>query len=125
MTLNRTCLLFCIALLDHIIRRDLFQSVVVGFFAILGIDEEKESFRDANQYTPILSGFIKVGQLLVIQRAVLAVDEGTVDEPSNILDEMRQRFLIHGCATLMGWALRLRTYGKKIKVRQLRSCRGT
>jgi hypothetical protein len=118
LTLNRTCLLFCIALLDHILRRDSFESVVIGFFAILGIDEEKEVFRDAYQYTPILSGFIKVGQLLVIQRAVLAVDEGTVDEPSSILDEMRQRFLIHGCATPMGWALRLRAYGKKIKVRQ-------
>ena len=69
--------------------------MVIGFFAILGIDEEKEVFRDAHQYTPILSGFIKVGQLLVIQRAVLAVDEGIVDEPSSILDEMRQRFLIH------------------------------
>lgn len=54
----------------------------------------------------------------MIQRAVVAVDEGTVDEPSSTLDEMRQRFLIHGCATPMGWALRLRVYGKKIKVRQ-------
>ncbi|KAJ5602286.1 hypothetical protein N7510_011820 [Penicillium lagena] len=91
--LNRICLLFCIALLDHVLRRDTFESVVIGFFAILGIEEKKE-------------------------RAVLAVDDGTVDEPSSILDEMRQRFLIYGCATLVGWALRLRTYGKKIKVRQ-------
>lgn len=69
-------------------------------------------------YTPILSGFIKVGQLLVIQRAVLVVEEGTADEPSSSLNEMRQRFLVHGCATPIGWALRLRTYGKKIKIHQ-------
>ncbi|KAF7136740.1 hypothetical protein CNMCM5793_006209 [Aspergillus hiratsukae] len=31
---------------------------------------------------------------------------------------MRQRFLVHGCATPVGWALRLRTYGKKIKIHQ-------
>ncbi|KAJ5611425.1 hypothetical protein N7510_008144 [Penicillium lagena] len=67
---------------------------------------------------PLLEDAIRDASLLVIQRAVLAVDDGTVDEPSSILDEMRQRFLIHGCATPVGWALRLRTYGKKIKVRQ-------
>ncbi|KAF7139734.1 hypothetical protein CNMCM5793_007669 [Aspergillus hiratsukae] len=116
--LNRTCLLFCISLLDHVLRRDLFESVVVGFLAILGVDERMENFRGAHVFTPILSGFIKIGQLLVIQRAVLAVEEGTVDEPSSILNEMRQRFLIHGCATPVGWALRLRTYGKKIKIHQ-------
>jgi hypothetical protein len=116
--LNRACLLLCISLLDHILRRDLFESVVVGFFAILGIDEKKSIFRDAYAYTPILSGFIKISQLLVIQRAVLAVEEGIVDEPSSILNEMRERFLIHGCATPIGWALRLRTYGKKIRMRQ-------
>ncbi|KAL5363418.1 hypothetical protein BJX96DRAFT_155680 [Aspergillus floccosus] len=79
--LNRTCLLFYIALLDHILQRDVFESIVVGFFAILGIDEAKETFRGPYLYTPILSGFIKIGQLLVIQRSVLAVEEGSVDEP--------------------------------------------
>ncbi|KAG2001178.1 hypothetical protein GB937_010415 [Aspergillus fischeri] len=117
--LNRTCLLFCISLLDHVLRRDLFESVVVGFLAILNVDERMEDFRGAHVFTPILSGFIKIGQLLVIQRAVLAVEEGTVDEPSSILNEMRQRFLVHGCATPVGWALRLRTYGKKIKIHQM------
>jgi hypothetical protein len=116
--LHRICLLFCIALLDHILQSDVFESVVVGFFAILGIDAAKETFRGPYLYTPILSGFIKIGQLLVIQRSVLAVEEGSVDEPSTILNEMRQRFLIHGCATPVGWALRLRTYGKKIRMRQ-------
>jgi hypothetical protein len=46
------------------------------------------------------------------------MEEGTVDEPSTTLNEMRQRYLTHGCAAPMGWALRLRTYGKKIKIRQ-------
>jgi hypothetical protein len=110
---NRTCLLFCIALLDHILQKDVFESIVVGFFAILGIDEAEETFRGPYLYTPILSGFIKIGQLLVIQRSVLAVEEGLVDESSTILNEMRHRFLIHGCATPVGWALRLRTYGKR------------
>ncbi|OZJ04124.1 hypothetical protein BZG36_02823 [Bifiguratus adelaidae] len=72
-------------------------------------------FRDAYTYTPTLSGFVKIGQMLVIQRAVVAVDEGEVDQPSDILNEMRERFMIHGSASPMGWALRLRTYGKRIR----------
>ncbi|KAF9882559.1 hypothetical protein FE257_007182, partial [Aspergillus nanangensis] len=54
--LNRICLLFCIALLDHVLHGDIFESVVVGFFAILGIDEQKQTFRSAYLYTPVLSG---------------------------------------------------------------------
>lgn len=63
---------------------------MVGFLAILGIDEQQENFRDPHSFTSILSGFIKIGQLLVIQRAVLAVEEETVDEPSSMLNKMRQ-----------------------------------
>jgi hypothetical protein len=74
--------------------------------------------KDAYAYTLILSRFIKISQLLVIQRAVLAVEEGIVDKPSSILNKMRERFLIHGYATPIGWALQLHTYGKKIWMRQ-------
>jgi hypothetical protein len=100
--LNQACLLFYISLLDHILRRDLFKSVVVGFFAILRINKKKSIFQDAYAYTLILSRFIKISQLLVIQRAVLAVEEGIMDKPSSILNKMQERFLIYGYATPIG-----------------------
>ena len=37
--LDRACLLLCIALLDHTLRGDHFESVVLSFLAVLGIDE--------------------------------------------------------------------------------------
>ena len=43
------------------------------------------------------SGQLKgYGQMVVIQRAVLAAEEGEVDQPADLLDEMRERFMIHG-----------------------------
>jgi hypothetical protein len=58
--LDRKCLLFCISLLDHTLKGDLFESVIVGFFAIMAINEKKGIFMDANAFTPTLSRFIKI-----------------------------------------------------------------
>jgi hypothetical protein len=52
--------LFYISLLDHTLTGDLFESVVVGFLAVLAIDTTKKVFRDAYSYTPFLSGFVKI-----------------------------------------------------------------
>lgn len=91
--LDRACLTFCVSLLDHRLAGDIFESVVVGFLAVAGIDVAKLAFRQPSNYTPILSGLIKVGQLLAVQRAVMAVEDGDVQHPSDILDAMRERFL--------------------------------
>ena len=45
--LDTACLQLCMSLLDHDLRADLFDSVVVGFFAVLAIDIEKGNLRDA------------------------------------------------------------------------------
>ena len=36
--LNEACLLLCIALLDHPLHGNIYDSVIVGFFAVLGIN---------------------------------------------------------------------------------------
>ncbi|KAM0716822.1 hypothetical protein Q7P37_007625 [Cladosporium fusiforme] len=114
-TLDGLCLDFCISLLDHDLRGDLFESVVVGFLAVLGIDKEKGVFREPWDYTPLLSGFIKIGQLLVIEKAVKAAEAGIIQQPSELLDEMRDRFLTHGTRSPFNWANQLRMYGKRIR----------
>jgi hypothetical protein len=53
-------------LLDHDLKGDLFESVVIGFLAVLGIDVEKGILKELYHFTPALSGFIKVAQMLVI-----------------------------------------------------------
>lgn len=94
--LDHACLLFCIFLLDHTLKGDLFKSVIVRFLAILGVDPEKKIFRDIYLYTSYLSAFIKISQLLIIQRAVVIAEDEEIGYLSDVLDEMRERFLIHG-----------------------------
>jgi hypothetical protein len=63
----------CISLLGHILRGGHLESVVLSFPAVLGIDEKPGgAFRSPLNYSPDLSKFIKIAQMLVIQRAVSA-----------------------------------------------------
>ena len=71
--------------------------------------------REAYHYTPFLSGFIKIAQMLVVQKAVVAADEGEAEHPADLLDEMRSRFMIDGTRSPFSWASRLRTYGKQVR----------
>ncbi|CAN9210663.1 hypothetical protein AA0121_g11547 [Alternaria tenuissima] len=113
--LDRACLCFCIAILDHTLKGDLFESTVIGFLAALGVDPEKQNLRDASSFTSYLSAFVKISQMLVIQMSVLMAEEGQIEHPSDVLDEMRERFMIHGSRSPFNWVLRLRAYGKKIR----------
>jgi hypothetical protein len=113
--LDRACLRLSIALLDHTLKGDLFDSTLVGFLAVLGIDAEKRTFRDAYTYTPSLSGLFKMAQMLVVQEAVVQAEEDQVEHPADALDEMRERFLVHKTRSPFVWITRLRTYGTKIQ----------
>ena len=113
--LDEACLDLCIALLDHDLRGDIYESVVLGFLAVLGIDTGKGIFKEAYHYTPSLSGFIKIAQMLVIQKAVDAADTHSSVQPADLLDEMRTRFMINGTRSPLSWASRLRMYGKKVR----------
>jgi hypothetical protein len=113
--LDRACLLLCIALLDHTLQGDHFKSVVLSFLAVLGIDEKPGGiFRGPLSYSPDLSKFIKMAQMLVVQRSVVAADEDEVMHPSDMLDEMRERFMVRGSRTAFDWTCGLRSYAKKV-----------
>ncbi|KAF2158374.1 hypothetical protein M409DRAFT_31110 [Zasmidium cellare ATCC 36951] len=64
--LDATCLDLCIALLDQDLRGRLYESATVGFLAVLGIDVARNNLREAYCFSPRLSGFIKISQLLTI-----------------------------------------------------------
>jgi hypothetical protein len=51
--IDRACLLLCIALLDQPLFGNIYDSVVVGFLAVLGINSEG-SYHEATAYTPHL-----------------------------------------------------------------------
>lgn len=65
--LDRACLLLCISLLNHTLRGTHFESVVLSFLAVLGVDEKPGCvFRGPLSYSPDLSKFIKIAQMLVV-----------------------------------------------------------
>jgi hypothetical protein len=113
--LDGVCLQFCISLLDHTLKGDLFESTVVGFLAVLAVDPEKNIFRDASSFTSYLSAFVKISQMLVIQTSVMMSEDGEIEHPADALDAMRERFLMHGTRSPFNWVLRLRAYGKRIR----------
>lgn len=94
--IDRACLDLSIALLDHEIRGDLFESPVVGFIAALGIDARNQTYREPASYTSHLSGLVKISQMLVAQQAVHLAEDGHVEHPGDALNEMRDRFLVYG-----------------------------
>lgn len=113
--LDRACLDLSIALLDHELDGDIFESPIVGFIAALGIDARKQTYRDPTSYTSHLSGLVKISQMLVAQRAVYSAEDGLVKHPGDALNEMRECFLVYGVWASFGWIIRLWMYGKKIQ----------
>jgi hypothetical protein len=114
-TLDQRLLELCISLLDHCLRGDIYNSVVVAFLAVLGINPQNNRFHDAAYYTTKLSAFIKMAQLLVLQQAVVAAEQGKVDFPSDCLEAMQDRFMVLGSRSPVNWALKLRAYGLKVR----------
>jgi hypothetical protein len=57
---DRVYLSLYIILLNYTLKGDLFESAIVGFLAIVGINFEKEALIKAYVYTPFLSVFVKV-----------------------------------------------------------------
>jgi hypothetical protein len=113
--IDDACLDFCIALLDYHLKGDLFESTILGFLVVLGIDEKNSTFFEAQNYTLILSGSIKIGQMLVLQKAIQAFKNEEVEEPFTILDKMRKRFMIIETCAPFSWAIQLRLYGKRVR----------
>lgn len=113
--LDQACLDLSIALLDHEIRGDLFESPVVAFMAALGIDSKNQTYHEPGSYTTHLSALVKISQMLVTQRAVDLADRHQVQHPGDALEEMQARFLMYGVRYPFSWIVRLRTYGKKVQ----------
>ncbi|KAE9381022.1 hypothetical protein N431DRAFT_449748 [Stipitochalara longipes BDJ] len=93
----------------------IYDSIVLRFIAVLGINEVRDGFHDAYNFTLKLSAFVKMAQLLVVQRAVVAAECEETQFPSEALDEMQDCFMVLESRSPMNLVLKLRAYGKKIR----------
>ena len=89
--------------------------MINGFLAVVDLDLAKDGgvFRTAASYAPELSKFVKIAQMIVLQRAVVVAEDGEVQYPGDLIDEMRERFMVKGARSAFAWACRLRTFAKR------------
>ncbi|KAJ4129463.1 hypothetical protein NW765_016336 [Fusarium oxysporum] len=120
--LEDNLLIFYVSLLGHALYRDIYESPIVGFLAVLAIQETDHGITlpqprlyEAISYTPYLSAFIKISQLLVAERALLAVQRDEFEYPGLALEDMQHRFMVEGTRSPICWAQKLGAYGKAIK----------
>ncbi|KAJ0125539.1 Uncharacterized protein HZ326_31358, partial [Fusarium oxysporum f. sp. albedinis] len=99
--LDDKCLILMVSLLDHKLYGDVYDSIV--------------KLSEAAEFTPKLSALIKMGQLLVPERALLAVELDEADVPAHALEEMQDRFMTKDARSPISWSLKLRAYGKAVK----------
>jgi hypothetical protein len=85
----------CVSLLDHNLKDDLFESAIIRSLVAIAIDPVKGILKEAYYFTPTLSGFIKIAQMLVIQKAIIGARDIESIQPTDLLDKMRLRFLIN------------------------------
>jgi len=123
--LDDQLILFLVSLFDHKLYGDIYESLVVGFIAAISIRQEalnesggisgtQRILCEASETTPKLSALIKMAQLLIAERSLLAVKLDETDAPGKTLEEMQERFICHSSRSPISWALKLRSYGKAI-----------
>lgn len=62
---------------------------MLASLAVLGTDTAKSKFLEAPNYTAKLSGFLKIGQMLVYEKAVREVESGMVENALDPLGDMK------------------------------------
>jgi hypothetical protein len=85
---RRTCLDLCITLLDYKLKGNIYDSIIIGFLAAIGINARNKYFREALNYSSLLSALIKIAQFFVALRSIYGIDEGEADFTSDLLDKM-------------------------------------
>jgi hypothetical protein len=109
-----------VSLLDYKLYSDIYNSIIISFLAVMGIRQDitfsnAQKLSEAAKFTPKLSALIKIGQLLIAERALLAVELDEADFPAYALEEMQDRFITKDSRSPISWSLKLRAYGKAVK----------
>ncbi|KAI0994151.1 hypothetical protein K3495_g14031, partial [Podosphaera aphanis] len=134
-TLEGACLDFWLAMLDHSLKDNEYESGLLSGLAGLGLDTINGGWLSPMNYTPILSALITVSKALVIYKAYQERNEDirnwkrrglgeldAKDEAISVIEGVKvmvQKFMTlttyGGNRTPLNWMLRLRTYGMTIR----------
>jgi superfamily II DNA helicase RecQ len=131
--IDRLCLRLCIALLNHELGDDEYESVIISGMAVLGFRDDG-GWLNAEDYTTKYSGVIKVARILVLYRSYMEREDG-YETNRKVMDDIQarertetmfdivrrkvQKFMTlvsdKGRPTPMDWFYECRTYGMKIR----------
>jgi len=119
--LDRAYSHLCITLLDHHLHQEIDQSIVIGFFAVLGIKEDLSEearsiqFHEAATYTPLLSAFIKVAQFLVLRESLFIQEQVGAEPLTTTIRLLHSKCIVYSTNSPVNWAQRMRALGKGIR----------
>ena len=85
---DKSCLNFCIELLDQRITRTEYESPLVNALAVLGVEEDR--WLGLDRYPPILSRMIKLARMIVVQHAWENSNEDEQANTSGSVSQMRE-----------------------------------
>ena len=103
-----------IALLDHRLQGSEFDSAIISFIAVVGLDSKKKTFKEVEACTQDLSALLKIAQLVVLRQSIYVVEENKADYFVEPLEAMKARFMIYNSRSPIGWLLSIWTYGFKL-----------
>lgn len=126
--LQKACLDFCITLLDdkeHYSPFDCAMTVAIGAFGAAS-----EGWQNPQTYTTYLSGWIKLGRMMLVKKVDLQignqqlieyidgyafrVDPNKITSKSDLMETMVHKFMVHGTRGPVDYMLELLAYGRKI-----------
>ncbi|KAG9977930.1 hypothetical protein KCU98_g9749, partial [Aureobasidium melanogenum] len=103
------------ALLFKKVWNDRFDSALIHFMAVMGIDETNARLRDGNDYSYMIAGLVYVSRIVAAEALLPSLDrenQGEADFEAFL--EQRKESLADGSMSVMGEMLSLLAYGKKI-----------
>ena len=102
-------------LIFHHVRGDVFQSALLHFLAVLGIDDETGRLRQANDFSYMLAGVVYCMRVLAVEIILPSAErdqQGHEDDKK--FRKMRDKYLADGSFSVMSKMLSLLAYGKNL-----------
>ena len=129
------CLAFWIAMFDHELKANEYESGIISGLAVIGLDANKGGWVEAQNFTSVLSAIVTIARALVayqahiirqremhrLRRQGLEAHESNARAPSTfeLVKKMVHRFMTltmyGGVPTPMDRVLHMRTYGFSIR----------
>jgi hypothetical protein len=97
------------------VRRDVFKSAILHFLAMLGIDEEINQLRQANDFSYMLAGVIYYVRVLAIEIILPSIErDNQNEEDDKRFRQVRGEYLADGSYSVMSKMLSILAYSKHL-----------